>query len=56
MNRIIEEKDIHVYRTLSGEYRAYIKGEANLEAWGQSKKRAILNLGKVLDKETDYGI
>lgn len=55
MSRIIEEKDIHVYKTLSGEYRAYVRGEANLEAHGQSKKKAILNLGRVLDKETDYG-
>lgn len=55
VKRIICRKDIQVYKVVTGEYRAYVKGEANLEAWGYSEENAILNLGKALNKKTSYG-
>lgn len=40
--------DVRVYKTLSNEFRAYIKGEANLQAWGFNKERAVDKLAQFL--------
>lgn len=38
--------EIEAYKTISGEYRAYVKGKPSLQAWGATKKKAIENLKK----------
>ncbi len=42
---------IHVYQTLLGNWRAYVKDDPNLQAWGHNKDRATMNLGALLAEE-----
>ena len=42
-----KEKRIHVYETLDGDFRAYIKGNSNLQAFGSSADEARKNLLKL---------
>jgi hypothetical protein len=50
MLRKFDEFIVDVYQVQSMEYRAYVKGNANLEAWGITHNNALKNLFKHLLK------
>ena len=43
--------DVVCYAVLSNGYRAYIKNDANLQAWGSTKQKAISNLAVLLGEK-----
>lgn len=45
---------IVVYKTLSNEYRAHVKGEADKQAWGSTAERAVRCLIKKHNIQTFY--
>ncbi len=45
---VVTRYDVHVYKTLSGFWRAYVRESPGLQAWGFDEKRALVELGKVL--------
>lgn len=45
---LITEDSLHIYQTLDGRFRAYVKGSPSLQAYGHSRVRAIFNLAKIL--------
>jgi len=51
MCKIIHEEDIHIYLTLSNQYRAYIRGMANVQAWGYSRESALSALIRVMSSK-----
>jgi hypothetical protein len=40
--------DIVVYETLAGSFRAYLRLDPGVEAWGATKERAIAELAVVM--------
>lgn len=45
---VVTLADIKVYKVLTSDYRAYLKRDAAIEAWGVTKERAIQNLAKIM--------
>jgi hypothetical protein len=44
------ESDFIVYPVLSGEWRAYVKGNPNIQVWGFSEENAIKRLWDEIEK------
>lgn len=50
---VVQTKDIHVYKTLEGSYRAYLKSShpakgTAFNAWGRDAKDAVGKLAAIL--------
>lgn len=46
------ETDFIAYQTQGGEWRAYVKGNPNMQAWGFSKENAIKRLWDVIESDS----
>lgn len=56
---MIQLEDLHVYETQLGNWRAYVRADPGLEAWGETRDAAIVNLARLLaeaDEAFDFDI
>jgi len=45
---VITEEEVVTYKVLSGEFRSYVSGQANLQGWGHNADSSMVALARLL--------